>query len=55
MCAPGVTYAPVLVAVDMGEGQPVAIGYVDKYNPQAVRRFLEPLVKRLGGECDCHK
>lgn len=39
---------PVLVAVDLGEGQPVAIGCVDEFNPQAVRRFLEPLVKRLG-------
>lgn len=38
---------PVLVAVDLGEGQPVAVGYVDEYNPQAVRRWLEPLVKRL--------
>ena len=39
---------PVLVAVDVGAGQPVAVGYVDEYNPDAVRRFLEPLVKRLG-------
>lgn len=39
---------PVLVAVDLGNGEPVAVGYVDEYNPQAVRRFLEPLVKRLG-------
>ena len=39
---------PVLVAVDLGRGQPVAIGYIDEYNPQAVRRFLEPLVQRLG-------
>jgi transposase-like protein len=39
---------PVLVAVDVGEGQPVAIGYVDEHNPDAVRRFLEPLVQRLG-------
>lgn len=39
---------PVLVAVDVGEAQPVAVGYVDEYNPDAVRRFLEPLVKRLG-------
>jgi len=38
---------PVLVAVDLGDGQPVAIGYVDESNPQAVRRWLEPLVKRL--------
>ena len=39
---------PVLVAVDLGEGKPVAVGYVDEYNPQAMRRWLEPLVKRLG-------
>ena len=39
---------PVLVAVDLGEGQPVAVGYVDEYNPQAMQRWLEPLVKRLG-------
>lgn len=39
---------PVLVAVDLGEGQPVAIGYVDEYDPKAVRRFLEPLVQQLG-------
>ena len=39
---------PVLVAVDLGKGQPVAVGYVDEYNPQAMRRWLEPLVKRLG-------
>jgi hypothetical protein len=39
---------PVLVAVDLGAGKPVAIGYVDESNPQAVKRWLEPLVKRLG-------
>ena len=39
---------PVLVAVDLGEGEPVEIGYIDEHNPQAVRRWLEPLVKRLG-------
>ena len=39
---------PVLVAVDLGNGQPVAVGYLDEANPQAVRRFLEPLVQRLG-------
>jgi transposase len=38
----------VLVAVDLGAGQPVSIGYVDEADPQAVRRWLEPLVKRLG-------
>ncbi len=39
---------PVLVAVDLGRGQPVAIGWVDEKDPRAVRRFLEPLVQRLG-------
>jgi len=38
----------VLIAVDLGDGRPVAIGQVDESNPQAVRRWLEPLVKRLG-------
>jgi hypothetical protein len=39
---------PVLVAVDLGEGEPVSVGYVDESDPQAVKRWLEPLVKRLG-------
>lgn len=39
---------PVLIAVNLGDGQPVAIGHVNEYDPWAVRRFLEPLVKRLG-------
>lgn len=39
---------PVMVAVDLGEGKPVAIGHIDEYNPRAVRRWLEPLVQRLG-------
>lgn len=39
---------PVLVAVDLGNGEPVAVGYVDEYNPQAVRRWLGPLIKQLG-------
>ena len=38
----------VLVAVDVGNRQPVAIGYLDEANPHAVRRFLQPLVQRLG-------
>jgi transposase-like protein len=38
----------VLIAVDLGDGKPVAIGQVDESNPQAVRRWLEPLVQRLG-------
>jgi transposase-like protein len=36
----------VLVAVDLGTGEPVAVGYVNEYDPQAVRRWLEPLVQR---------
>ena len=39
---------PVLVAVDMGNGQPVAIGKIDEKDPKAVKEFLEPLVQRLG-------
>jgi hypothetical protein len=39
---------PVLIAVDLGNGVPVALGQVDEGNPQAVRRFLAPLVQRLG-------
>ena len=39
---------PVLVAVDLGEDQPVAVGYVNEHEPQAVRRWLEPIIQRLG-------
>jgi transposase-like protein len=39
---------PVIIAVDLGMGEPVAVGCVDEYNPQAVRRWLGPLVKQLG-------
>lgn len=39
---------PVLVAVDMGTGQPIALGYLEEKDPQAVKKFLEPLVQRLG-------
>lgn len=38
----------VLIAVDLGDGKPVAIGKVNEYDPWAVCHFLEPLVKRLG-------
>jgi hypothetical protein len=38
----------VLVAVDLGTEQPVALGYVDEKDPQAVRRWLTPLVQQLG-------
>jgi len=39
---------PVIVAVDLGEGEPVAIGYLDEHNPEVVQRWLGPIVKRLG-------
>lgn len=39
---------PVIVAVDLGTGQPVTVGAVDEKDPQAVKCFLEPLVARLG-------
>lgn len=40
--------SPVLIAVDLGDGKPIAIGNVDESSSDAVRRWLEPLVKRLG-------
>jgi len=39
---------PVLVAVDLGTGEPLALGYVNEYDPQTVRRWLEPLVQQHG-------
>ena len=39
---------PVLVAVDLGTGEPIAVGYVNEYNPQAVLRWLAPLVQQHG-------
>jgi len=39
---------PVLIAVDLGIGKPIEIGYVNERDPQAVRKWLEPIVKRLG-------
>ena len=38
----------MLVGVDIGDGQVVSLGYVDEYDPQAVRDWLEGLVKNLG-------
>ena len=38
----------VLVAVDLGTGEPIAVGYVNEYDPQAVRCWLEPLVQQQG-------
>ena len=45
----------VVVAVDLGEGQPVAVGYVDEKNPQALRKWLEPPGEATGGERDRHR
>lgn len=47
LCGWGKTQ-PVLVAVDMGSGKPVIVGYVDEKDPQEVKRFLEPLLQGLG-------
>lgn len=38
----------VLVAVDLGTGEPFALGYVNEYDPHAVRRWLAPLVQQHG-------
>lgn len=39
---------PVLVAVDVGTGEVVALGRVDEHDPQAVASWLHRLVQRLG-------
>lgn len=39
---------PVLVAVDLGSGEPLALGYINEQDPQAVRRWLAPLVQQHG-------
>jgi transposase-like protein len=38
----------VFVVVDMGTGDPITVGYLDEKDPQAVKKFLEPLVQSLG-------
>lgn len=40
----------VMVAVDMGNGQPVALAKVDEHNLEAVLEWLRPLVEELGVE-----
>lgn len=39
---------PVLVAVDVGTGEPLALGYLDESNPQALQCWLTPLIQRHG-------
>jgi transposase-like protein len=34
--------------VDLGTGELVTVGYVNEYDPQAVRRWLQPLVQQHG-------
>ncbi len=40
----------VMVAVDMGDGQMVSMEVLDEHDPQAVCRWLRPLVEELGVE-----
>jgi transposase-like protein len=40
----------VMVCVDMGDGQMVSMEVVDEHDPQAVCRWLRPLVQELGVE-----
>jgi len=40
----------VMVAVDMGNGQMVSMEVVDEHDPQAVCRWLKPLVQEFGVE-----
>jgi transposase-like protein len=37
---------PVLVAVDLGTGEPITVGYINEYDPQAIVRWLRPLVQQ---------
>lgn len=39
---------PVLVGVDLGDGQVVALGAVDEAHPGAVQRWLEGVMKQFG-------
>jgi transposase-like protein len=40
----------VVVAVDMGNGQMVSMEVVDEHDPQAVRKWLKPIVEQFGVE-----
>ena len=41
---------PTLIAVDLGSGQPIALGAVHERDWRAVVKWLQPLVKELGVE-----
>ncbi|HEX9838013.1 MAG TPA: transposase [Anaerolineales bacterium] len=38
----------VLVAVDLGTGEPIPVGYINEYDLQAIRCWREPLLQRHG-------
>ncbi len=40
----------VMVAVDMGNGQMVSMEVIEEHDPQAVCRWLKPLVEEFGVE-----
>ena len=40
--------AGVMVAVDMGDGQMVSMEVMDEHDPQAVCRWLRPMVEEFG-------
>lgn len=39
---------PVLVAVDLGTGEPIAVGFLDEHDAHAVQRWLAPLIQQHG-------
>ncbi len=39
---------PTIIAIDVGSGQPMGVAAIDEANPEAVRRFLEPLIQQMG-------
>jgi DNA-directed RNA polymerase subunit RPC12/RpoP len=42
---------PTVIAVDLGTGQPVALGAVTEKDWRAVKQWLEPLVQAWGWKC----
>ncbi len=39
---------PVYVAIDLEAGEPITVGYINEYDPQAIIRGLRPLVQENG-------
>jgi hypothetical protein len=44
---------PTLIAVDLGSGQPVALGAIHERDWRAVVKWLKPLVEELGVDGNC--